>query len=1017
MTIDQFTKVNKPITVIVNVSNPLAIRMARILADQGSRLLIVDRLTSAKRKLLGDLLERDDCLFMDAESTFRNIDKFKKIDYVYYFINHLVAGSTFPQHQAESMEILALQHKDFLRETNRIDAYLKLAAEFDASATLVTSGYVAQYLEHLPEANLQLQKYAESLLLDYVEKNRLNGRIVRVGELVGTDYDVTAPTNLARLIREVLLRKKINIFGGGLQQNYIVDTEDAVYAILKAAFAIEAKGRTYLAAYPHPLTSLSLAYQLLELTVDEKEVVFNEILPRQDDIAKLKDMCISPSATALGWEPQIDLDQALSETMKGIAKELNQPWQQLNKTPVIPVQTVVGMKEEAPVPGEKPVSEKPQKGKVKEAFTSQVMKIDQAIATGYKKLIAEPILGLLSFPQKMATTVKKTGPAAKERILSVVLALVVAVFVWVVSLPYIHFVVSGVKLYQLAQSAKTELSGLEGAKLKKLSESAASLTGGMLADVESVSYLTVIPSFVAPYNELVTLLNAIDLYAQSSTTAVDAAIPMLEIVKGIAAARPNVTSGGQTREYFTEITEIMRQKNAVVQASQEAQIAQQRLEKVNFSVFPAFMQGKLYEAKSLLSGYSGAVKELGKYYDLMPYFLGYKDRTNYLLMVQNETELRSTGGWFTNYVLVGVENGAVRELTVNDVYELDGRIQGVTSPADMQKALNIKDFKLSLTNWNPELAVTATEAGNALDRAGKFQANDVTVTMTFQVVQDILRVIGPINIEGLGSVSAENMYEKVGILHEQFTPGTDNKIKTVSQFLPILLDQIASADVGKKQEIMSVLLSAIVEKNVMIYSTNATVRTRLLDTFETYRELKQTSNPLFVVDWNWGGNKANMYLRRTTDIEINEQTKKAKVTMVYTNDSKKDAYPEGKYVNVQRVYFPEQFTFSKAVGYSKPVTLYKTTQEVLYVLTQMEVNIQETKNVWLEYDFKSLPKFMTLMKQSGIDTEVVRVIITPATDKSEINTEVLKNQEFTLADEKWTKTFIRKTDVEVMFKN
>ena len=138
MTIDQFTKTATPMSCIVNFVNPVGIKLAELLLEQGSKIVLIDTFTPTKKKLIAPLLKNDQAVFMDIESTFRNLEKFKKIDYIYYFANGQILGSTYPQVDKNELNMAHLSHKEFTKETNRIDAYIKLAIEFDAKFELIT---------------------------------------------------------------------------------------------------------------------------------------------------------------------------------------------------------------------------------------------------------------------------------------------------------------------------------------------------------------------------------------------------------------------------------------------------------------------------------------------------------------------------------------------------------------------------------------------------------------------------------------------------------------------------------------------------------------------------------------------------------------------------------------------------------------------------------------------------------------------------------------------------------------
>jgi hypothetical protein len=138
--------------------------------------------------------------------------------------------------------------------------------------------------------------------------------------------------------------------------------------------------------------------------------------------------------------------------------------------------------------------------------------------------------------------------------------------------------------------------------------------------------------------------------------------------------------------------------------------------------------------------------------------------------------------------------------------------------------------------------------------------------------------------------------------------------------------------------------------------------------------------------------------------------------MLYTNESKSDSYPEGKYVNVQRIYYPEEFSYISSVGFNKKPVFYKTAQGVPYFLAEMQILKQETKPVTVEFSMSALPKKLSLYKQSGYEPEVLRVIVTRA-QNSAVSEAKLREQGFSQVDDKWVKTVVRKEDVIIELLN
>jgi len=588
----------------------------------------------------------------------------------------------------------------------------------------------------------------------------------------------------------------------------------------------------------------------------------------------------------------------------------------------------------------------------------------------------------------------------------------VALLVAVLVTPYVHFAVTTYRLYRLAQQAQADVTELNAKNFPKYSESLPKLVDGLVKDYQAVWYLKSIPRVGGWYVAAGDLVYGGQAMVSSASEVLQAVGPALSIAKGLAAVTPNQVVPTSRTDYSAEIAQMMSKETAIIQANQNAKLGNSRLQRLDVSAFPSTVQGILYKIKGYSLRYATGVDELSRVYDLIPYLLGYKEKRSYFLMLQNETEIRATGGWFTSYAVMNVENGNVDRLNVNDVYNFDGSITGVPAPLDMQRALGVKTMKLSLSNWDPSMEATAQRITQLVAQSGKSGQNDVTIALTFQFVKDLLNIVGGVQVTGLGEVTASNLYDKVGSLHSQFTPGSQEKTNVLSEFLPGLLDKVAGSSLEQKQAILSAFGKAISQHSIMIYANNTEVRTRLLDYFSTYRTVEVLDNPIFAVDWNWGGNKANRYIKRSTDLTLDEVERKATLTMLYTNDSKTNNYPEGTYVNMQRIYYPKEFSYLQSNGFVKSPTIYKTAEGISYLLAEAQVPKSETKPFTVEFSMPAVPEVLRVYKQAGFDVEVLRVIINRAPN-STISEAKLQSYGFTQDNGKWVKTYVRKEDVVI----
>jgi nucleoside-diphosphate-sugar epimerase len=1004
MKLDQFTKTNAPVSCLIHFVNPVGIKLAEILAEQGSKVVLIDSYSTAKKKLIEPLLKNEQCIFMDIDSTFKNLEKFKKIDYMYYFIDSMVVGSNFPSAKHEQEEMLSLTHRDFTKETNRLDAYLKLAIEFDAKFELITAGYLSQLTQLPAEQNIQLQRYCESLLMDYYAKTRFNGRIVRMAEVYGEHLDLSVPTNFSRLVREVLFEDKVNIYGEGLQNNYFVHYSDAVFGLLKINFSDKTKGKTYMLADQSPITTLSMAYRLLEITPDEKEVVFNEITSEQEEIMQFRDISNVPNAVETGWEQSVNFAKGIQESLLSVAKHFKRHWEPTH------------VEQPESESGEQKQIEVPQKGaKLKQdaKVTRELLwyRFDYFFLKLYKNFVQKPFKTAIDMPEKIVDNSAKAISGFRINVLPYLLSLVLIGILVYVLLPYISLGILGTRAYFIVKDIEKDVASYNTEKLIKDSEALAPVTTDIKRNLKSISYLRSFGGNTTKlYDNTALLAEGIDFYAKGLPQLAYGSEPLINYVKEFQIVAVNNPSGQGSRDYFTEIAKIEQRSTSIHKGLQFIKLGSDIINTVEIGVFPDFVRDDVSKLKSTSIEYTEYADTLAEYYEFLPFLLGYKQRTNYLVMVTNESEIRSNGGWFTNYAIMGLENGKMRELTVDDVYNVDGQVTAKQAPQSMVEGISVNSYKFSLSNWSPDFKTSALEAESFLKQSGKTTNVDVFIALNFTIIRDLLRITGPIETTEYGQVTADNLYDKVTELHSNFTPGSQQKVTLVSEILPKIFSKLESGTMEQKREVLQMFSSAIADRDMMIYTKDTALQS-LFETYKTSLIFDKSKSYVGVIDWNWSGNKTNRFVTRESSIEINEELKTVKVDTTYKNASTSNAYPQGVYKNYQRIIVPSDWSVKNITGYSNPLKMYSE-NGLTFSGQLIEVPIAATRNFSAVFAYDTLPKAVELFKQPGIEKEAFTITVIQS-GNSIISDQQLQLQGFTKNGNIWTKTLLRNGDITV----
>jgi hypothetical protein len=302
--------------------------------------------------------------------------------------------------------------------------------------------------------------------------------------------------------------------------------------------------------------------------------------------------------------------------------------------------------------------------------------------------------------------------------------------------------------------------------------------------------------------------------------------------------------------------------------------------------------------------------------DVLPAIVGFEGKRTYLVLFQNNMELRPGGGFIGSYGLLTLEQGRVKEFTVHDVYDADGRLTAhIEPPFGLRRHLGASHWFLRDSNFAIDFPQNARQATTFLQlETGDVVDGVLAVDTSF--LQNILSATGPVTVPDYKEVvTAENFYLRTQTHAEKdFFPGSTQKKDFLRSLLTALEEKLGKKDGVNFQQVISKIGESIVEKHVIfVFSDTATQQlftvNNLSSSLVDIREENKDTylDFLGVIDANVGVNKANYYLKRSIDQKVvwNVDGKlTTTVTVTYENTSKKDSPFGGDYKNYVRFAVP-----------------------------------------------------------------------------------------------------------------
>ena len=311
----------------------------------------------------------------------------------------------------------------------------------------------------------------------------------------------------------------------------------------------------------------------------------------------------------------------------------------------------------------------------------------------------------------------------------------------------------------------------------------------------------------------------------------------------------------------------------------------------------------------------------GKFRDLsetIPEILGLDGkRREYMVLLQNEMEIRATGGFVGSYAILSFEGGRLLSFEVKDVYEADGQLKGhVEPPEEIKKYLGESGWFMRDANWQASFPQTSREIQWFLEKETGRKVDGV-IGMDLAVAKMILGVTGEIYVPDFKEkVNKDNLYEQAEFWSETNSfPGSTQKASFLGGLGTQLFEEIKNLKTTKRWELMMGMVEMLERNEIQLgfnHSETAEAMAEAGWDGSVYEGecsgLRCYADYLYVVESNLGINKANYFLYRNMEerVDISAGWIKRDLKINYENTAKSSNWPGGDYKNYLRVYLPKE---------------------------------------------------------------------------------------------------------------
>lgn len=541
-----------------------------------------------------------------------------------------------------------------------------------------------------------------------------------------------------------------------------------------------------------------------------------------------------------------------------------------------------------------------------------------------------------------------------------------------------------------------------------------------LSDTQSklgrLGWTRFIPLVGLYYSDAAHAVAAASAALDAGDTVIDAILPYADVLglKGqgsfvLGSAEDRIQKAVATMDKVTPQIPALEDKMKKVE---------EELSSINPNRYPSKIRTieireRLLKVKELTTQVRTAVSEARPLLEVLPRLLGEPKEKRYLVLFQNDKELRASGGFITAYAIFRIEHGVVHLEGSNDIYELDGRLRGRTkAPELIIKYLPLVPyFNLRDSNISPDFYESMKLFEGLYDTVGGKTLVDGIIAVDTHVLVTVLNVLGGVEAGGLKYTTENdprcNCPQIIYELEDYASRPVGFVRESRKDIIGVLLYEIMRKALSSSPKVywgplFQAGLTEIAQKHILFYMHDENAQKGLESLNAAGRIRPYEGDYLHVNDSNFAGAKSNLYVAERIEqkIEVSDDGTITKtVTIDYTNPQPpSDCNLErgglclnGLLRDVVRIYVPAGSQLTDSKGSEVKV---ETKEDLDKTYFESFITVRPLGKASLEFKYtlpfrlaKGSPYLFLIQKQPGTDGQEYVVRVNGKEDKFTLETD------------------------------
>lgn len=383
----------------------------------------------------------------------------------------------------------------------------------------------------------------------------------------------------------------------------------------------------------------------------------------------------------------------------------------------------------------------------------------------------------------------------------------------------------------------------------------------------------------------------------------------------------------------------------------------------------------------------------------IPEIFGKDKEKTYLILFQNENELRATGGFLTAYGIFKVKNGKISIEKSEDIYSLDNSISSHPEAPDkiLKYHKGVSRFYIRDSNLSPDFVESVKLFESLYQQSGSKTNYDGIIALDSKVLVDMLTIFGDTEADGVVfSAKTDKRCDCPQVIYQLFDM-VDRPVNYIKANRKGILGDLMYALFYKAigfspskywGTLAQTMFTNLDEKHILLYFKDPSLQSSIEKLNYAGRINKYDGDYLHVNNVNFAGAKSNLFITKTTTskTKIDGNSIKREVNIEFKNP-----YPHsdcnlergGLCLNATlrnwiRVYVPKGSQLTAFKGSLTPVVTYDELDKTVYE-GFMQTSPQGKAQVMVTY---TLPLTITaknytllIQKQPGTERDKLKAEI------------------------------------------